>query len=159
MRICAVHACHHVNNFLPAVWSPREPASIVRLRRHPPHTELSGGRSPVRFGPTARPRKRAPRKRPPTWWRQHHPPPRWCCRAWRPQRLQKPVAPHRAATGVKDVYGQVEQGIKSQKKFEPGNLQEEASMVVTRPENQIEGVSFSQLYNVAGKDVKKEGET
>ena len=56
--------------------------------------------------------------------------------------------------GVEDVLEQVEQGIKSLEKVEPWDLQEEAFVDVTRPENQkAEGASLRQHHNVVGEDV------
>lgn len=56
--------------------------------------------------------------------------------------------------GVEDVSGQVEQSIKIQEKIEPGDLQEEASVDVTRPENQAEGAALRQHHNAAVEDVE-----
>ena len=58
---------------------------------------------------------------------------------------------------AQDVSGEVEQGVGSQEKVEPGDTKEEASVVVTRPENRAEGASLRQHHNVTGKDVKNEG--
>ena len=58
--------------------------------------------------------------------------------------------------GVKEVSGQVEQGIESQERVKLEDLQKEASVVVTRPEGQAEGASLRQHHNVAEKDVKDE---
>ena len=65
MRICVVRACHHVIHFARCLVSPRAsqpPYGCAATRR----TQHSLGDDPqVRIGPTARPKKRTPRKRPP----------------------------------------------------------------------------------------------
>ena len=56
--------------------------------------------------------------------------------------------------GIEDVSGQVEQSVESQEKAEPGDLQEEAFVHVTRPEIQAESVSLQQHHNVVDEDVE-----
>ena len=55
---------------------------------------------------------------------------------------------------AQDVSGQVKQGVEGQEKVEPEDTKEEASVVVTRPENQAEGASLRQHHNVAGEGVE-----